>query len=130
LWTERLLNESVPIQVVLEFYETLRDSRINDMLGLVDPEIVCHPLVRPGLTLYSGYDGMIRLDSDLHALHGRYQIQIDMITEQEGPQVTVQAKIVPEPGRGQSPLPVMSVYKIRDSLITSIESLAYTPVSR
>ena len=109
------MNESVPIQVVLEFYETLRDSRINDMLGLVDPEIVCHPLVRPGLTLYSGYDGMI---------------QIDMITEQEGPQVTVQAKIVPEPGRGQSPLPVMSVYKIRDSLITSIESLAYTPVSR
>jgi hypothetical protein len=124
------LNESVPIQVVLEFYETLRESRINDMLGLVDAEIVCHPLVRPGLTLYSGYDGMIRLDSDLHALHGRYQIQIDKITEEEGPQVTVQATILPEPGRGQPPLPVMSLYKIRDGLITSIKSLACTPVSR
>lgn len=123
------MNESVPIQVVLEFYETLRDSRINDMLALVDAEIVCHPLVRPGLTLYSGYDGMIRLDSDLHALYGRYEIQIDKITEEEGPQVTVQATILPEPGRGQ-PLPVVSLYKIRDGLITSIKSLAYTPVSR
>jgi hypothetical protein len=31
------LDESQPVQVVLEFYEALRESRINDMLGLVDP---------------------------------------------------------------------------------------------
>jgi hypothetical protein len=117
------LNESEPVQVVLEFYEALRESRINDMLGLVDAEVVCQPLVRPGLSLYSGYDGMIRLDSDLHGLHGRYQIDIDKVTEQEGAQVTVQATIHPEPGRGQPPLPVTSIYIVRDGLITSIESL-------
>jgi hypothetical protein len=86
--------------------------------------VVCQPLVRPGLSLYSGYDGMIRLDSDLHALHGRYQMQIGEVTEQAGSQVTVQATIVPEPGRGQPPLPVTSIYLVRDGLITSIESLA------
>jgi hypothetical protein len=117
------LNEPKPVQVVLDFYEALRESRINDMLGLVDPEVVCHPLVRPGLTLYGGYDGMIRLDNDIHALHGRYQLEIDKITEQEGRQVTVQATIIPEPGRGEPPLPVMSIYNVRDGLITSIQSM-------
>jgi hypothetical protein len=122
------LNESQPVQVVLGFYEALRDSRINDMLGLVDPYVVCQPLVRPGLSLYSGYDGMIRLDSDLHALHGRYRIDIDEVTEQGDSRVTVRATIHPEPGRGQPPLPVTSIYIVRDGLITSIESLDDTPV--
>jgi SnoaL-like protein len=120
------LSEIEPVQVVLEFYEALRESRINDMLGLVDPEVVCRPLVRPGLSLYSGYDGMIRLDSDIHALHGRYQMEIGQVTEQAGSQVTVQATIHPEPGRGQPPLPVTSIYLVRDGLITSIESLDST----
>ena len=113
-----------PVQVVLEFYEALRESRINDMLGLVDPEVTCQPLVRLGLSLYSGYDGIIRLDSDIHALHGRYQIEINQVTEEEGPQVTVQARILPEPGRGQPPLPVTSIYAVRNGLIASIESLS------
>jgi hypothetical protein len=117
------LNESQPVQVVLAFYQALRESRINDILGLVDPYVVCQPVVRPGLSLYSGYDGMIRLDSDLHGLHGRYQIEIGEVTEQEGSQVTVQATIFPEPGREQPPLPVTSIYIVRDGLITSIESL-------
>jgi hypothetical protein len=116
------LNESEPVRVVLEFYEALRESRINDMLGLVVSDVACHPLVRPGLSLYSGYDGMIRLDSDIHGLHGRYQIEIGKVTEQEGPQVTVQATILPEPGRGQPPLAVTSIYILRDGLITSIRS--------
>jgi hypothetical protein len=120
------LSDGTPVQIVLDFYETLRESRINDMLGLVDPEVVCQPLVRPGLSLYSGYDGMIRLDSDLHALHGRYQIEIGKVTEQDGSQLTVQATILPEPGRGQPPLPVTSIYIFRDGLITSIESLEDT----
>jgi len=72
------LSESKPVQVVLEFYETLRDSRINDML------------------------------------------------RQEGSQVTVEARILPEPGRRQPPLPVTSIYIVRDGLITSIESMADT----
>jgi len=121
------LTESEPVQVVLEFYEALRESRINDMLGLVESDVTCRPLVRPGLSLYSGYDGIIRLDSDIHGLHGRYQVEIGEVTEQEGPQVTVQATILPESGRGQPPLAVTSIYIIRNGLITSIESLGEAP---
>ena len=45
------MTESEPVQVVLEFYEALRASRINDMLGLVNSDVTCRPLVRPGLSL-------------------------------------------------------------------------------
>jgi hypothetical protein len=38
--------------------------------------------------MYRGHDGMIQLDRDIHAGHGRYQIEIDEITKQDGPQVT------------------------------------------
>jgi len=43
---------------------------------------------------------MTRLAADVHAIHGRYQVVIAVVTEQDGPRVTVQAWIVPEPGRG------------------------------
>ena len=111
------------VQVVLEFYEALRESRIKDMLELTDPTVVCQPLVRPGLTMYSGHDGIVRLDHDMHAVHGRYQVEFGTITEKDGEQVTVEAVIVPEAGLGQPPLPVTTVYSVRDGLITWIESL-------
>jgi SnoaL-like domain len=112
---------TAPVRAVLALYEAIRDSRIADVQALVDPDVVCQPEVRPGLTVYYGYDGMAGLIHDMHAVHGRYQVEIAEITEEDGPRVSVQAVIVPEPGHGQ-PLPVTSVYDFRGSLITSIES--------
>ncbi len=112
--------------VVLELYETLRDSRTEEMLALVDPQVICLPLVWAGLGVYEGHDGMLRLDHDMHAAHGNYQITIDKITVRNGGStVTVQAVILAEPGRRQPPLPVKSVYTLRDGLITFIESLPH-----
>ena len=70
------------------------------MLALVDPDVACQPLVRPGLAVYYGHDGMIGLVHDMHAVHGSYQVEIAEITEEDGPQVTARAVIVPEPGHG------------------------------
>jgi SnoaL-like domain len=112
---------TAPVRTVLALYEAIRDSRIADVLALTDPDVACQPLVRPGLSVYYGHDGMAELVRDMHAAHGRYQVEIAEITENDGPQVTVQAVIVPEPGHGQ-PRPVSSVYAFRGSLITSIES--------
>jgi hypothetical protein len=78
-------------------------------------------MVRPGLAVYYGHDGMAELIRDMHTAHRRYQVEIAEITEEDGPRVSVRAVIVPEPGHGQ-PLPVSSVYDFRGSLITSIES--------
>jgi hypothetical protein len=112
---------TAPVQAVLALYEAIRDSRIADVLALVDPDVVCQPLVRPGLATYYGPDGMAALIRDMHAVHGLYQVEIAEITEQDGSQVTIGAVIVPEPGHGQ-PLRVTSVYAFRGGLIASIES--------
>jgi hypothetical protein len=110
------------VQQVLKLYAAICDSRIQDVLALVHPQVSCEPLVRPGLTVSYGHKGVIMLVAAMHAAHGRYQFEIGEITEQPGPRVTVQATIVPEPGRNQPPLPVTSVYTFRDGLIISIES--------
>jgi hypothetical protein len=112
---------TAPIQAVLALYAAIRDSRIADVLPLVDPRVECLPMVRPGLSAHYGHDGMADLARDMHAVYGRYQVEIPEITEQDGPQVTVRAVIVPESGHGQ-PVPVTSVYTFRSGLIATIES--------
>lgn len=114
-------NGDAGAQVVLDFYAAVRDRRIADILALVDQQVVCHPLVRPGLSVYRGQDGIIRLSEDMHALHGQYDFEMDQIIE-DGDKITAYARILPETGLGQQELPVMSVYILRDGLILSIES--------
>jgi hypothetical protein len=110
-----------PAQLVLEFYAAVRDRRIGDIIARVDPQVICHPLVRPGLSVYRGHDGMIRLSEDMHALHGQYEFTADDVIE-DGDKVTVYARILPEAGLGQQEMPVMSVYTLEGGLILSIES--------
>jgi hypothetical protein len=110
-----------PAQVVLEFYAALRDRRIGDILALTDPQVACHPLVRPGLSGYYGHGAMILLSEDMHAAHGDYDFVADHVTE-DGDKVTFYARIRPEPRFGQQDLPIMSVFILHDGLIVSIES--------
>ena len=112
---------STPARVVLEFYAALRDRRIGDILALTDPQVVCHALVRPGLSVYHGHDGMIRLSEGMHATHGEYDFVADQVSE-DGDKVTVYVRILPGPGPGRQDLPVMSVFILHDGLIVSIES--------
>lgn len=44
------------------------------MLAVLDREVVCFPLVRPGQAVYHGHNGMIKLVDYMHDLHGDYQI--------------------------------------------------------
>jgi SnoaL-like domain len=111
-----------PVQIVSELYTAIRDGRMADVLALVDPEVICMPLVRPGLAQYEGHDGMTRLVGDLHAAYGRYRIAIVEAAE-DGPRVTVRATLTPEPGRGE-PVPVTTAYTLRHGLIFTIESFA------
>jgi hypothetical protein len=121
-------DEKALSQVVVDFFAAVRDQRITDMLALVDPEIICLPLVRPGRSVYEGYDGMIRFVSDMHSVFGRYQFEMDKITEQDGTTVTVQARLLPEPGRRpQAPLALIGVFTLHDGRITFVESEPATP---
>ena len=117
---------SKSVRAVLAMYAALRDNRINDMLALLDPEIVCYPLVRPGQSAYYGHAAMAKLAGYMHDQHGDYDVEIAKITEQDVPKgsvkVTVEATIVPEHGLGKDPVPVTSVYTVCDGLISWVVS--------
>jgi hypothetical protein len=113
---------SVAVKTVLEFYAAMRDDRVQDMLEQTAADVICEPLVRPGLSQYQGHAGMVSLAREMHAVHGNYQIVIIDITEEPGPKVTVLARIDPEAGHGK-PLAVMTEYLFRDGLIFWIESI-------
>ena len=120
--TDRDVCYTDSVQKVLDFIAAVRDERIEDMLALVDPEIICVPLVRPGLSVYEGHDGMARFVSDMHAAFGRYQIEIDKISERDGARLAVQARILPESGhRPMTPTSILIVFTLCDGLITSME---------
>jgi hypothetical protein len=114
--------EKTRVQAVQDFYAAVRDSRITDLLGLVHPDVECAPLGRNLMSKYTGRRGMIALIEDLHDWNGNYQHEIDGIRE-DGPNVTVDARIFPEPGYGESPFSVTTVFTFRDSLIDVILSM-------
>ena len=96
---EEQVNASEPVRQALQLIRAIRDSRVPDLLAVVHPDVTCEPLLRPGLTLYHGYEDMARFTDDMHAVHGRYQIEIGTITEYPGPEVVLHSTIVPEPAR-------------------------------
>jgi hypothetical protein len=72
--------------------------------------------------VYHGYDGVASLVTYVHAAYGNYQIDIEEITEVPGDEVTVRARIVPEPGYQPPPPPIVTRYTFCDGLIISVES--------
>jgi SnoaL-like domain len=114
-------------RVTLGLYAALRDGRIEDMLALLDPKVVCMPLVRPGLSVYYGHAAMIALVDDMHKRHGDYQVKVDRITQEDGPRgavkVTAQTRLLPEPGAGRPfEVPVTNECTVRGGLVTWIQS--------
>src|SRR6266702_3521938 len=75
-----------PAQVVSELMAAICDGRIEDMLALVHPQVIWQPVARPGLTMYEGHAGMIRLVADLGAAYGRYRLEVEEITADTGRQ--------------------------------------------
>lgn len=119
---ESTLHRGPLVRTVLAFCAAVRDSRTEDACLLVDPKVICFALVRPGLSVYRGHGGVASLVTYVHAAYGHYQIEIDEITEAPGAEVTVRARILPEPGYQQPPPPIVTRYTFCDGLITSIES--------
>jgi acetamidase/formamidase len=111
-----------PEQVVRECLMAIRDGRVDDLLELVDPGVVCYPVFRPGRAAYHGREGMACLVGDMHSAHGDYEVDFGDVTVQYGAVVTVQATIVAGPGRDRPPLAVRTVFVFRGGRISRIES--------
>jgi len=110
------------VRAVLAFGAAVKDLRVEDALLLVDPKVTCFALVRPGLSVYQGHEGVASLITYMHAAYGSYQIEVEEITEVPGLEVTVRARVVPEPGYQPPPPPAVTRYTFRNGLIAAIES--------
>jgi hypothetical protein len=117
------------MQAVLAFAVAVKDSRVEDALPLVDPKVICFALVRPGLSVYHGYEGVASLVAYLHAAYGNYEMEIAKIAEVPGLEVTVRMRIMPEPGYQQPPPLAVTTYTFRNGLIAAIESEPATSVA-
>lgn len=110
-------------QRAAEFFTAVRDGRIGDVLALADPEFICYPMLRPGLTNYYGHDGLRAFVRDLHAVFGHYQVEITTIAESPGGTVTVHATLRPGQGSAQPATRAgVFTFTFRDGLIVSVDT--------
>ena len=110
------------VEVVGELITAVSDGRIEDLLALTDPEVVCRPATRPGLTVYEGHDGMARLVGDLSLAYGRHRIEVDDITADTASQVTARTRVIQETDRGDVLVAsITSVYTLREGMVTFID---------
>jgi hypothetical protein len=111
--------DKTPVQAALDLYAALRDSQPGDIAALTTPDVLCRPLVRPGLSEYHGHQGLADLARYAHAAYGDYAVTIISATTQPGQEVTVQARIDPQPGYG-SPHRETTAFTFRNHLIATI----------
>jgi hypothetical protein len=90
-------------------------------LALVDPNVKCFPMVRPGLSMYSRHGGVINLIAE-HARRVWGLSNRDQQHRRRRREVTIQARILHEPGYGPLSLSVTTVFTFQNGLITIIES--------
>lgn len=110
-------------QVVFELITAIGDKRVEDVLARVHPDVVCQPVVRPGLSQYVGHDGMVQFISNLDAAFGQYRLDIEEITSDGGTRVTVRTRIIARTADGDRELPpITSIYTLEDGLVKAIES--------
>jgi hypothetical protein len=110
-------------QVVFELLAAIGDGRIEDMLALVHPEVVCQPIVRPGLSQYFGHPGMVDLVANLEAAYGHYWFQIDDMTADGETRVVVRGRVIRKTDEGDMVLPSSTIiYTVTDGLVAFIES--------
>ena len=112
-----------PAQVVTELMAAIADARTGDMLALVHLDVVWQALARPGLTMYEGHAGMVRMVADISAAYGPYRIEICDISVDTDTQVTVRVRAIRETDGGDLPMRlVTSVFTLRDGLVASMEA--------
>jgi hypothetical protein len=100
-----------------------REGRIDDMLDLVHPKVIWWPMSRPGLSRYSGHDGIRRMLADIQAANGNHWIELDAISEIEHNLISAQGRVVALDADGT---PVSAAIEMlmtmRDGLVHRVET--------
>jgi ketosteroid isomerase-like protein len=109
--------------VVRAVFAAWADHRVDDVLALVDPRVVWRPLTRPGLSVYEGRDGTVRMMEDLRRAWGEFRLEFSAFTDLGDGQVLAGGMIVREVAGQELVGPAFgSVFTIRAGLVVAMES--------
>ena len=117
-----------PFELARALLAALAEGRVEDVLALTDPQVMCMPVTRPARSLYEGHAGMAQMMDDLYAVWGKYRLEVedaDAGTQADpdgGVRVTVRIQIIEaERVEGAGP-PVLAEFTVRNGLVTCIEA--------
>jgi hypothetical protein len=114
-----------PTKTVIDLISAIVDGRTEDALVLVDPSILWEPIARPGLSLYQGHTGIIRLINDLHIVYGKFRVEIIEVVMLRENQVMVRAQAIRETDEGDVFIPVSeSLFTLRNGLVNAMQAKA------
>ena len=109
------------VGVVREMWLAHNEGRLDDMIATMHPQVEWEPWSRPGLSLYTGHDGIRRMQADVLVANGAYTILLDDVTESESDVVTLKARLVRGEDAAEIPLEVQ--IQMRDGLIYRVSTL-------
>jgi hypothetical protein len=97
-----------------------RNGSIDDVVATMHSQVSWCPLTRPGLSRYSGHDGIRRMRDEVDHTLGVRRIQIDEITLLDDGSVASKGRAIFEDDR--EPLAFDAHYTFRDGLIFRVDS--------
>jgi ketosteroid isomerase-like protein len=93
------------------------------MLALIHPDVVWHPLTRPGRSTYNGHEGTLQMLADYAKALGPYWMDWTELSELPDGSVHARGRVIRETDDGEvADPPVEAVIRLRDGLFASLDS--------
>jgi hypothetical protein len=111
------------LEIVRALWLAHRESRIDDMLAMVRPDVHWYPLNRPGGSMYEGHDGVRRMLDHAARTNGLYWVELDEVTESSPNVIRAAARVVRPSLHGPpEQLPIRLAITMRGGLVVRVET--------
>lgn len=122
-WPGEVTLERGNIEIVRALWLAHRESRIDDVLAMLRPDVQWYPLSRPAHAMYQGHDGIRRMLENAATTNGLYWVELDDLVE-SGPDVIRAAARVVRPSAAGPPveLAIRLVIAMRGGLVIRVET--------
>src|SRR5260221_2014771 len=111
-----------PVAVVRRMWDAIIEGRMDDVVRAMHGDVTIKPRARPGLSLYSGHDGIRNMGEKVDLSLGDRQIVIDDISLQVDGSVECRGHAEAATEDPGSAFTFRVVCVVRDGLVVSLES--------
>lgn len=111
------------VEIVRALWLAHRESRMDDLLAMLRPDVQWYPLSRPGSAMYEGHDGVRRMLENATSANGIYWVELDDVTESAADTIRAAARVVrPNPDGPPTELDIRLVIAMRAGLVIRVET--------